>query len=265
MKIWLLSDLHTEVVGISLIPPDADICIAAGDIDRGGERHVQWLKEFVAPHMPVVSVLGNHEFYRSSVERERIAAGRAAAQGDVHVLDDMTWTENGVRFIGATLWTDYDLYNPDADPDVRIGYMRHARAGLNDHRLVRDSSDNSRPFLPSHARELHQRSVEYIESVLAEDFDGDTVVVTHHSPSPRSVHQVFQGDVLTPAFSSDLEWLIEKYQPAAWVHGHTHSSFDYEIGGTRVICNPRGYSGENADFDAGFVIEIGGYRPRMKL
>ena len=265
MKIWVLSDLHTEVAGISIVPPDADICIAAGDIDRGGEHHVEWLKTYVAPHMPVISVLGNHEFYRSSVQRERIAAGRAAAQGDVHVLDDMTWTENGIRFIGATLWTDYDLYNPEGNVEVRTGYKRHARDGLNDHRLIRDSSDNGRPFLPSQARALHQRSVEYIESVLSQPFHGETIVVTHHSPSPKSVHEVFQGDPLTPAFSSDLEWLIEQYRPTAWVHGHTHNSFDYEIGDTRVICNPRGYGGENRDFDKGLVIEVGEYRPRMKL
>lgn len=270
MKIWLLSDLHNENdeyrVNYWGAPDDADIAICAGDIARGGRGHVEWLKANIAPHtrLGTVSVLGNHEFYRGSMERERIEAGRASARGNVRVLDDMTHTVEGVRFVGATLWTDYRLYDPDDNPLVRDNYMRHARDGMNDHRLIQLVDSSTRRFLPEHALAIHKRSLEYLERVLSIPFPGETVVVTHHCPSPGSVHPVFQGDSLTPAFASDLDWLIRKYQPSAWIHGHTHSSFDYQLGSTRVVCNPRGYGRENKDFDPHLCIDIGDYAPRPR-
>jgi Icc-related predicted phosphoesterase len=269
MKIWLMSDLHLEVeyhnVNYFGVPDDVDIALVAGDVARGGKEHVTWLQENIAPHTKsgVVSVLGNHEFYRSSIESERLAAGRAAAWGDVRVLDDMSWTVDGVRFVGATLWTDYDLFNPAGDPILRDAAMYTARSGLNDHRLIRLVDSSSRPFIPAHAREIHRRSVEYIESVLATPYDGETVVVTHHGPARGSIGERYKNDTLTAAYISDLEPLIERYQPALWYHGHVHESFDYAIGRTRVMTNPKGYRLENhAGFNPGLVIEIGEPAPK---
>lgn len=104
--------------------------------------------------------------------------------------------------------------------------------------------------------------------MLHEPFDGRTVVVTHHAPHPDSVHPRFAGNLLNPAFASDLSALMG---PAdLWIHGHVHDSFDYQVNGTRVIANPRGYAlnrqsvqspeqleWENPLFDPRLVIEIG--------
>jgi Icc-related predicted phosphoesterase len=94
--------------------------------------------------------------------------------------------------------------------------------------------------------------------MLAEPFDGKTVVVTHHAPSSQSVHPRYARDLLTPAFASNLENLVEGDRVALWIHGHMHESFDYEIYGTRVVCNPRGYAPKalNEDFDQIYTIEI---------
>ncbi len=264
-----MSDLHTEVeyhnVDYFGVPLDVDVALVAGDVARGGKEHVRWLQENIAAHtrQGVVSVLGNHEFYRSSIESERLAAGRAAAWGDVRVLDDMTWTVEGVRFVGATLWTDYQLFNPSGDPLLLEAAMYTARSGLNDHRLIRLVDSSSRPFIPAHAREIHRRSVAYIESVLAEPFDGETVVVTHHGPARGSIGDRYKTDSLTAAYISNLETLIERYQPALWYHGHVHESFDYSIGRTRIMTNPKGYRLENhAGFNPGLVVEIGEPAPR---
>ena len=78
--------------------------------------------------------------------------------------------------------------------------------------------------------------------MLAEPFDGKTVVVTHHAPSSQSVHPRYARDLLTPAFASNLEKLMDGDRAALWIHGHMHESFDYEIYDTRVVCNPRGYA-----------------------
>jgi Icc-related predicted phosphoesterase len=94
--------------------------------------------------------------------------------------------------------------------------------------------------------------------MLAESFDGKAVVVTHHAPSSQSVPPRYARDLLTPAFASNLENLMEGDWAALWVHGHMHESFDYEIYGTRVVCNPRGYAPEalNPDFRPDWVLKV---------
>lgn len=272
MRLWLLSDLHDEIAPYNApyfgAPEDVDVCLAAGDITRGGRAHVEFLQEFIAPHTKhgVVSCLGNHEFYRSSIERERIEAGRAAVQSDVNVLDDMCWTIGNVRFVGCTLWTDYSLFNPNEDPLVLDSYMATARFGLNDHRKIRLIDSSSRPFIPQHAREIHKRSVAFLDEVFSQPFDGPTVVLSHHAPALGSIAPRYANDGLTAAYVSRLEWLIEKHQPALWLHGHVHSSFDYNIGATRVIANPHGYRSENRDgFNPHLVVEVGEPAPRPQV
>ena len=94
--------------------------------------------------------------------------------------------------------------------------------------------------------------------MLNEPFAGKTVVITHHAPSEKSVHPRYANNLLTPAFASDLEDLMEGDRVALWIHGHTHDVFDYEVYGTRVVCNPRGYLPYEAKnkFNPEWVIEL---------
>ena len=82
------------------------------------------------------------------------------------------------------------------------------------------------------------------------------MVVTHHAPHPGSLHPRYADDMLSAAFVSDLSSIIEAGQPALWVHGHVHTSFDYRVGATRVLCNPHGYGAENPDFEPSLVVEV---------
>ena len=140
--------------------------------------------------------------------------------------------------------------------------MDAARAGLMDHRLVAWSREpRFRPFRPEEALGLHHASRRFLERALLERDPPAVrgrphVVVTHHAPSPGSVAPAYAGHPLNPAFASDLDALIRAGRPDLWVHGHVHTSFDYRLGATRVVCNPRGYPGENPGFDAGLVIEL---------
>jgi Icc-related predicted phosphoesterase len=102
---------------------------------------------------------------------------------------------------------------------------------------------------------MHQDSRRFIETALKSD-PLPTVVVTHHLPHARSVPSKFKGDLLNAAYASDLSKIIEEQQPALWVHGHTHDSCHYQVGVTRVVCNPRGYEDENAMFDPGLVVTV---------
>ena len=259
MRIWLLSDTHCEInewAPASI--PDADVCVVPGDIHRGAQEAVEWLAQHIRPHMPVIGLLGNHEFYGHWLQRERSEAQWHGRRHDVQMLDDMTWTIGSTRFVGSTLWTDFDL-GTGGDERERHATMAGAQAAIRDYSRIGNEKGR---FTPETTRLMHKESVRYIESVLATPFDGDTVVLTHHSPSPRSIAERFSDDGLNGAWHSDLEWLIEKYQPAAWFHGHVHDSFDYEIGSTRIVCNPRDYYGDNPDFDPGLVIEIGEPKPK---
>lgn len=207
--------------------------------------------------MPVLSVLGNHEFYKSNIEKERAAAQEAAKCTSVTVLDDHAIEINGVRFIGATLWTDYRLHGSA----VQSGFA--AARGLNDHRLIRTSGGTQR-FTPADALKMHQESRAFVERTLANPFSGQTIVITHHCPSSRSVPERFTHDKIAPAYASNLHDVIDRYQPNIWIHGHTHDSFDYMIGDTRVVCNPHGYPQENSsEFRWDLVIELDDYVPKL--
>ncbi|MCA0058046.1 metallophosphoesterase [Mesorhizobium sp. B261B1A] len=251
MKVWLFSDLHLEVADLhqALAIPDADICVVAGDLCRAPANGVFWLAKHIAPAMPCVYVAGNHEFYKGSI-REGLEDGRSAATQfpNVHFLENDSVVIDGVRFVGATLWTDYRV---EGHPELAMVY---ARERMNDHRLIAKQRDPWQRFLPETALRMHQDSRQFIDSALKAD-PIETVVVTHHLPHARSIPPRFKGDLLNAAFASDLSNVIEDGHPALWVHGHTHDSCDYEIGSTRVICNPRGYENENAKFNPALVVQ----------
>ena len=251
MRLWVFSDLHLPRPGGYLaardvLPsrlPDADVCICAGDVADGWPQGaIAWLDEQIGAHMPVLLVLGNHEFYGGSITETREAARAATLGTAVTLLDDDVVEIDGVRFVGGTLWTDYGLY---ATTEAhRRQYMAAAKRGLADHFEIRTGPGLSPLFTPADAFELHLSTRAFIEGQLAMSAGMPAVVVTHHAPHPLSVADLYAGDPLTPAFVSDLSDNIDRHQPALWVHGHTHTVFDYRVGATRVVCNPRGYRWE---------------------
>jgi Icc-related predicted phosphoesterase len=262
MRIWLISDLHLEHdrQPLRVLPdtlPEADVCVCAGDLTNGVAAAVDWLGRVVASRgMPVVFVPGNHEFYGSAVF-EGLEAGRLAAERwpNVHLLDDRSVTVGGVRFVGATLWTDYALFGDK--PEDMAWIMGAADRLMNDHRTILWRVLPQREaFTPSVARRLHQRSRSFLERELAAPFDGATVVVTHHAPHSGSVQPQWEDSPTTPAYASDLTAVIEAGRPDLWVHGHMHDACDYRVGDTRIVCNPRGYGNENARFDPGLIVEV---------
>jgi predicted phosphodiesterase len=269
-KLWIWSDPHYEQNDtMTAYPaPDHDVCVIAGDfayIEDAIEMlsaDPLWIGNGATVYVP-----GNHEFYRTkrdSMESAERAAAQAAGGSRVFLLNPGEIILHGTRFLGCTLWTDFALYG-----DL-VNAMADAQIGMNDFNRIR--TEEGAPigkairFTPEHAFRRHIRERKWLESKLAEPFDGPTVVVSLMGCSPKSVPERFVGDPLTPSFSSNLEHIIQQHQPAAWIHGHTHDSFDYSIGKTRVICNPKGYPHEpNRNFRRDLVIEIEEYEPTAKL
>jgi Icc-related predicted phosphoesterase len=258
VKIWLFSDLHFEfekwLRPLARKLPDADVCVVPGDVLNGCANSVEYLARELAGRMPVIFVPGNHEFYNDSIV-EGLEYGRraAAAHPDFHFLEDDLAVVGGVRFVGATLWTDYAL-----DGAVQKAWAMQAGADqMSDHRVIRlQDNPPRRSFMPADALDIHRRSRAFLEQALALPFDGPTVVVTHHAPHPGSIHPRFKGDGLNPCFASDLSEVLDRWKPELWVHGHMHNSADYRVGETRVVCNPLGYRGENLQFNPHLVLEV---------
>jgi Icc-related predicted phosphoesterase len=256
MRCWVFSDLHVDAAGFELppTPVDVDIIILAGDLADGHDRGVRWLREQVVPlGLPVVMVLGNHDYYADDLDDDRFALYDALG---VHMLriDRPSVVIEGVRFIGQTLWTDYAIAG-DIDAARSWGRL-----------LMPDIMAIDVGFRRLQTRDLlerHRQQRNILERELAVPFAGKTVVVTHHAPHPKSL----ASPILTPSdgsFASDLTAIIETNRPALWVHGHVHSSLDYSVGGTRVVCNARGYARvskdgrrlENRHFNPSLVVEI---------
>lgn len=237
MKIQLASDLHLEHLalrfpGETLIRPahQADVLVLAGDIGRGADA----VALFAEWPVPVLYVLGNHEAYHGCIDSVLDELKASSLGTSVRFLEREAVDFGGVRFLGCTLWTDYRL----ECGLTQSALMENARHRLNDHRLIQ--TPNGELFSPEHALRDHENSRAWLASELARDYDGTTVVVTHHAPHPLSVHPRYEGEPLNAAFASDLTELVQKAD--VWLHGHVHDSFDYQVSGCRVVANPRGYA-----------------------
>jgi Icc-related predicted phosphoesterase len=237
--------------------PDADLLVLAGDV-HSGSLGVDW----VAHHFTIPAILigGNHEAYGHELFRT-IAHNRQkanATNGRISFLEKNVQTfklESGekVRFIGVILWTDFALYGTPSRS------MAAALEQIEDYRVIQiERGYELRRLLPADTARLHRAALKFLEEELRKPFDGPTVVITHHAPSPRSIAEKFRDSLLNPAFASNLERFIVAHQPALWIHGHMHDSFDYSIGKTRVVCNPRGYFPNelNPIFDPKLVITL---------
>lgn len=266
MKIHLVSDLHLEFIqrdypGERLITPvpGTDVLVLAGDIANGADACSLFADWRAEKRIPIIYVVGNHEFYGRMYEPMLQKIREGAAMNNIHLLENSSVEIGGVRFLGATLWTDYKL-----DRNLTQAFqMDYAGKRLNDHRLIRKGRFL---FSPQDALERHLDSRDWLESELAKPFAGKTVVVTHHAPHPGSVHPRYTGDPLSAAFVSDLSPLMPKVD--LWLHGHVHDGFDYQVGRCRVVASPAGYIMninyaeredyvfENASFNKNLVIEI---------
>jgi predicted phosphodiesterase len=255
MKLWVLSDLHVDVnrryaLALPDPRPEHDVVVIAGDICHGLDEAMRFIAGEKLNDKPVMFVAGNHEFYGFDRHAE-LASGRAEAAktSNIHLLERDFVEIGGVAFLGCTLWTDYKYAG--VREQARAMYLAAQR--LNDHRLI---GNGRGVWTPQDALEEHEVSLAWLGRGLAKIGPAPTVVVTHHAPSPRSVHERYRGDLLTAAFASDLGVLVGR--ATLWVHGHMHSPADYVQDGCRVLANPRGYVGikEDREFNPGLVVDL---------
>ncbi len=262
MKLRVLSDIHLEHHTPDTVPDcDADVVILAGDIANGRDG-IDWAARVF--DVPVLYVPGNHEYYENAFNPvDRLMAEGAAEAGNVALLNGAVAefadaAGQRVRVIGTTWWTDYCLYGTDRIDEAMAACARV----MVDHRLIATAGDDgqSRTFMPADALARHRAATTWLADALAQPFDGRTVVVTHHGPDLGSLDARYAHDIVSAGFLSRRPDLVA--QADLWIHGHTHTSFDYWIDDSRVVCNPRGYISrrtgvpENPAFDWSKVVEI---------
>lgn len=250
MLIRAYSDIHLETRVFEVPPLDTDAnstLVLAGDLDTGigifknkwpktkGAQKFPWILTVAKRFKHVVVVYGNHDYWSEHFGHAEDKARRlleAMGVDNVHILSGDSVVLDGVKFIGTTLWTDYN--NGDMD------CMLDAEKYMNDFRYIRKESRQK----ISHATfflNKHRKARSFIEHELAEPFDGEKVVVTHHAPSHKSYperRELYERG----QYASDLESImLADTAPKFWFHGHIHGFADYQVGNTRVIANAVGY------------------------
>jgi predicted phosphodiesterase len=278
MKIAIASDLHLEFGdldfdnsdGADVLILSGDICVAA-DLDMRDSRQTEMgfararserFHEFFErcatrfPH--VIYVMGNHEYYHSDLATELNEVRRKLAHlSNLYVLEREVKVISDITFIGGTLWTD--MNNLDALT------LYHMRTMMNDFRVIKNTATPVHfrtqegefktrvgKFSPEDAVAEHVKMKQYIQSVVQGNHGTKYVVVGHHAPSHLSIHPRYGNDqIMNGGYYSNLdEFILDRPQIKLWTHGHTHHPFDYVIGETRVVCNPRGYIGHEPEADS---------------
>ena len=264
MKIQLLSDLHLEVEpGYEALPaPEADLLVLAGDIGAGPDTPMadhgaeDWCLTRFSPRLghwpvPVLYVAGNHEYDGRDFDACHARLRELTAALGITLLERDSLVIDGVRFIGTTLWADFDALSDQ--PSHVPGSMTHnlrmrekAFRAANYYLEKTVTQRDGRLFDAAAMREESLVCQAWLRDALTQAHDGATVVITHFAPSLRSGDPRYGLAPGTAGFCNALDELVP--QADFWLHGHLHCPSDYTIGRCRVRANPLGYAeqGEQA-------------------
>jgi predicted phosphodiesterase len=276
MKIQIFSDLHTEFSTFTpRVAGDVDVVVLAGDIGPHPRMLGRWASFCESCGADLVFVAGNHEFYGRHHERwllqfrEAAEAASGAMAGRVHVLEHDAVVIGGVRFLGATGWTDFTACGDDPKQitqamfEARFCMADFAEILVGPTQRVGGSNVPAR-MTPEHQAQLSRAARAWFTQRLREPFDGPTVVVTHHAPALACIdtpaHRAwFPASLLDAAYANSWDSVGSQGEPALlgpacdlarpadlWVYGHSHVAGRLQHGRTLCVSNPRGYPGEGA-------------------
>lgn len=262
MKINLVSDLHLDIDDSLDGLDGGDVLLIAGDTCESHhiERFQDFFEDVSEKFGKVYVIAGNHEPYGSVMYMSDLKLDSFFKQfKNVTFQTETSITKRQMlplitigdkMLFMATFWTDFNHGEPLA--------MLAAQRWMNDYRHIKTGIDYSIQLLrPEYTFHFHNKALTDLKLALAAYPDTKFIVMTHHAPSFQSVHPKYHNDILNAAYASDLDdFILEHPQIEVWCHGHTHTSFAYRIGDCRILCNPRGYGSENAEFNKNFSFEV---------
>ena len=262
MDFQLISDLHLEYG--DLVLPGGDILLISGDVceakrvkkstsiltegkdlaegkafdkNRADRYYRFLLEECSMKYRHVFYVIGNHEAYSFKLHKA-IPHLKKQLPDNIHILENERFDFEDVSILGCTLWTDMNKSDP-----LTLNRVRHA---MNDyvHITMLNESGQYHKLTPEHTVKLHHASVDYLKKTVEAEPDRKFIIMTHHAPTKLSTKPRYEDDYqINGAYSSDLsEFILDHPQIIAMTHGHTHDKFQYQVGQTWVLCNPRGYN-----------------------
>jgi Icc-related predicted phosphoesterase len=276
MKINLISDCHINFQDLNL--PGGDVLIMAGDIMEAGhlrradnakkdtflaDRYRRFINEELTKYRKVVYVAGNHEHYNNSYDDTHTRLRRELPD-NVYLLENESVQIDDVHFFAGTFWTDMNKGDPISMQVIKQGMMDFKCIKFG-HGIKMDSlygdSYYTNSFTPAYAKSIFHETVENLKQFLVGKENEKVVVVSHHAPSPQSINEHYKNDYhMNGGYHSHLDsFIMDHPQIKTWVHGHMHDPVDYMIGETRILSNPRGYKGYEAQadvFDPGFYFEV---------
>lgn len=281
MNIQLLSDLHLEAHP-HFVPepaPDADVLVLAGDVgsyQQGsqlqdsdfGLARFSPLPQHAGWPTPVLFVPGNHEYDALDFDTAHARLRQTCERLGITWLERETVVLQGTRFVGTTLWSDFDaLADHEGSTDLtrRLKHRDKAFRAANFYLRKTGGTRHGEPFLAEPMREQALACQEWLAAALQQPFEGGTVVVTHFAPSLKSADPRYGLVPGTAGFCNALDHLLPHAQ--LWLHGHLHAPSDYTADGRhsdgaawrcRVVANPLGYArkGEQATFRPCWTVTV---------
>ena len=268
-KFLYWSDLHLEFDRHEKFElPELDEVIHGvllGGDTHVGPSHLNFLERVWDKYqVPVVSIRGNHEYYNQiwqdliAEDEERLQEFKRLGK-EIHVLDPGMIVINGVRIVAATLWTDLMVNGNPLMNAIAV------QKGLNDYRIckIRDD-DKVRRLTPSDTQKKHFEDRNFIRETISKDFDGPTLVMTHHMPTQLLIDEKYTGSEFNAGFASDMTDMLFSSNVDVWTYGHTHDKNDITLdredrGVIKLVSNIRGYPheyGTREKFVSNFTIEL---------
>lgn len=248
MKIRYLSDIHLEFwpAPDELPSVGEDLIVLAGDICTS-THGIAWAQRTFTD-VPVVYVMGNHEYYGSDYNRLLGEARAMCARGNVHLLENASLDLNGFRILGCTLWTDFNLFGAERRSEA----LQEARYSMADYTYIRA---NGFCVWPAFTADRCHESRSWLMAQM-EAADRPLIVATHHAPVYDTVNPNFDGDFSNTNFHN--HW-PELFRPPVklWIHGHNHWCHQKAVNGIPVVTNQRGYPDESLSaFKWDRVVEV---------
>lgn len=242
MKVHAVSDLHCdnwEILGHALAVPRlkvvGDILVINGDTSDGQlERYLETLTaNYLEKGLPVLYVAGNHDHYYRHLDTSKAELERVCKNLGVINLDNTSFVREGVRFYGATTWTNFDLNN--AKPMLQ---MNMAKVLVADYKYIKG-------LCPEATQLLHQQTVEMLlnESRIAKEKSEKLVFVSHHAPLHECIPEKFASNPVSGAYASDMAQALTEAGVAWAIYGHLHGNVkrpSSKVAGLQLYTNARG-------------------------
>ncbi|SHJ18941.1 Calcineurin-like phosphoesterase superfamily domain-containing protein [Malonomonas rubra DSM 5091] len=251
MKIFPIADLHIESSWkpLATYRGNPDVVVAAGDMHVKTKGPEELRRIF--GNAEIIYVPGNHEYYGSALKKEDELLREDCKEYGIHFLQCDSVELQGVVFLGCTLWTDFELFGPEKEPECRFLVGKWLR----DYHVIKLDPGTRRMLSTLATQSLHQKHKSWLQEQFQIHKGKKLVVVTHHGPSSKCIHPSYTKDLVSAGFASDLDSLVEQSGAKYWICGHSHTATRFEIGNTEVVMNSAGYAKET----------VPGFEPFLEL